>query len=279
MSEGEMNPVRRITGRLELARRILREDRRGLYYGRHELTRSGDLATTSETPESMWLETYFDGRETGPAMVKWRHYFPIYERHLSKFRGRAVNVVEIGVYSGGSLGMWKSYFGDRSTVYGIDIVPDCRSFEGDGVHIFIGDQADPAFWRDFIAKVPQIDIVIDDGGHEAQQQIATLEAILPVLRPGGVYICEDLLREFNPFSDYLFGLSRNLNSWLPKTEKRPGREPSPVQRFVEGMHLYPFLAVIERRDTARDRLIPVGSGSEWQPDSFWESAEHTPHAP
>jgi hypothetical protein len=59
------------------------------------------------------------------------------------------------------------------------------------IKIFIGDEEDRKFWRRFKAEVPAVDIVIDDGGHQTQQQVVTLEELLPHLRPGGVYICED----------------------------------------------------------------------------------------
>ncbi len=79
------------------------------------------------------LEEYFDAYTEGPGIWKWRHYFDIYERHLGKFVGREVHVVEVGVFSGGSLGMWKHYFGEQCCVYGINIAPECRAYERDGV--------------------------------------------------------------------------------------------------------------------------------------------------
>src|SRR5690349_20921641 len=63
-------------------------------------------ARTDEPSETNPLREYFDRVSTGPGVWKWLHYFDIYHRHLSKFRGRPVSIVEIGVYSGGSLSMW-----------------------------------------------------------------------------------------------------------------------------------------------------------------------------
>ena len=39
---------------------------------------------------------------------KWFHYFDIYERHFERFRGKNPTMLEIGVFGGGSLAMWKS---------------------------------------------------------------------------------------------------------------------------------------------------------------------------
>src|SRR5262245_60472815 len=138
------------------------------------------------------LERYFDSVTEGPGIWKWRHYFDVYHRHLEKFVGRPVVVVEIGIYSGGSLLMWRHYLGEQSRIVGVDIEAACKQYERPGIDVFIGDQQDRDFWRDFCLQVPHIDIVIDDGGHKPEQQIATLECLLPHVASGGVYLCEDV---------------------------------------------------------------------------------------
>ena len=138
------------------------------------------------------LERYFDSVTEGPGIWKWRHYFDIYHRHFQKFVGRDVHVVEIGIYSGGSLPMWRHYFGERCRVYGVDIEAGCQVYANAHTQIFVGDQSDRSFWADFRKSVPHVDIVIDDGGHQPHQQQVTLEELLPHLRPGGVYLCEDV---------------------------------------------------------------------------------------
>jgi SAM-dependent methyltransferase len=145
------------------------------------------------------LRDFFEARQQGRGIWKWRHYFDIYHRHLQRFRGSSVALLEIGVYSGGSLDMWRDYFGPQAQIYGVDIEPACRAYESENVKIFIGDQSDRAFWRAFRERVQTLDIVIDDGGHLAEQQIVSLEELLSFLRPGGVYICEDIHRAHNAF--------------------------------------------------------------------------------
>ena len=127
------------------------------------------------------------------------------------FADRKFTFSKIGVYSGGSLDMWRNYFGPKATIYGVDIAPDCRVYENDGIKIFIGDQADRSFWGGLRRKVPTLDIVIDDGGHVPEQQIVSLEELLPFLRPGGVYLCEDVHRTHNQFASYVHGLGHKLN--------------------------------------------------------------------
>ena len=207
------------------------------------------------------LERYFDANTEGPGIWKWRHYFDIYERHFERFVGQEVHVVEVGIYSGGSLPMWRRYFGDGCRIYGIDIEPACRAYERDGVRVFIGDQANRDFWADFRRQVPRVDILIDDGGHEPHQQIATLEAMLPHIAPGGVYLCEDIHGAFQPFHAFVDGLSRPLNAIHDAYRSTP---PNALQRHVGSVHRYPLVTVIEKPAVAAPFEAPR-HGTEWQP--------------
>lgn len=207
------------------------------------------------------LEEYFEAHAVGPGIWKWRHYFPAYERHLGRFVGRAPTVVEIGVYGGGSLRMWHEYFGSGTLVYGIDIEPACRTYETEGIRILIGDQADPEFLDAVVADAPGgIDVVLDDGGHKAHQQRASFEALFPHLRPGGVYVVEDVHGGTHPFLAYIDGVARSLHRM-----GRDGASATPVQAAVESISVYPFLVVVEKRAVPVDRLDLQQRGTEWQP--------------
>jgi cephalosporin hydroxylase len=207
------------------------------------------------------LLEYFDSVTEGPGIWKWRHYFAIYHRHLAKFVGREVHVVEIGVYSGGSLAMWRSYFGDGCQVYGVDIAPECRAYEGDGIRVFIGDQADPAFWERFCQEVPRIDVVIDDGGHEAHQQITSLRCLLPHLAMGGVYICEDIIGPFQQFNAFVDGMARALSDVGGKSSN-PSRA---CHEHVASVHRYPQIVVFEKPDGPVESFDSIKHGTIWQP--------------
>ena len=157
------------------------------------------------------LREFFYGRTEGQGIWKWDHYFDIYERHFRKFRDKEANILEIGLYGGGSLEMWKDYFGANAMIYGVDIEEACMAYEQDNVKIFIGDQADPFFWEKFKLEVPLLDIVVDDGGHTPEQQRVSLDELLPHIRSGGVYCCEDVHGDPNEFASYVHSLSHRLN--------------------------------------------------------------------
>lgn len=216
-------------------------------------------------PVSNRLETFFEQRKTGPGIFKWRHYFDAYERHFRPFVGREAHVLEIGVYSGGSLDMWRDYFGPRAHIYGIDIEPACKSYEKDRTRIFTGDQADRAFWREFRRQIPQIDILIDDGGHTPECQITTLEEMLPHLSMGGVYLCEDLQSSESHFGEFAARLANRLSSSaLLIGTTGVATETDAIQSAIHSVHFYPFAIVIEKNQSPIECFTASKHGTEWQ---------------
>jgi hypothetical protein len=201
------------------------------------------------------LEKYF-AQNTGRLIFKWKHYFEIYDRHFSRFRGTDVHILEFGVYQGGSLQMWKHYFGPKCRIYGVDINPQCKRIEEDGVEILLGDQEDRTFLRSLVKKIPRIDILIDDGGHSMRQQINTYEEIFPHVAANGVYLCEDLhtsywdnfgggYRRKGTFIEYSKNFIDHLNAWHSREPKKFA--VTDFTRSVHSLHYYDSVLVIEKR--------------------------------
>jgi len=220
-------------------------------------------AAVSSTKNPLW--DYFQNHRTGRGIWKWEHYFEIYNRHLSRFVGRSPSVLEIGIYSGGSLEMWRSYFDKGCHIYGVDIEPACKSYETENVSIFIGDQADRSFWSTFKRQFNGIDVLIDDGGHTVVQQRVTLEEMLPFIRPGGVYLCEDIHGDFNTFGSFAASLINGLNKVDILQEATLSSAASQFQRHIKSIHFYPYVLVIEKNDEPIERFCAPKHGSEWQP--------------
>ena len=133
------NPSKFFFGISQLAKNI-----QGFDYGT-QYTEAIDSASLSSAvsnglTKSNRLQEFFDARKVGPGIWKWKHYFDIYDRHFSKFINRDVNVLEIGIFSGGSLDMWQDYFGKKCHIYGVDIAEAWKAFENEKVTVHIGDQ-------------------------------------------------------------------------------------------------------------------------------------------
>lgn len=123
--------------------------------------------------------------------IKHSTYFYIYDELFGPYVGKPITFVEIGVLGGGSLFMWREFFGSQARIIGIDLNPQARRWEDDGFEIFIGSQKDPIFLAKFISEIGAIDVVLDDGGHTYEQQIITAECLLPAVSDGGMLVVED----------------------------------------------------------------------------------------
>lgn len=112
-----------------------------------------------------------------------------YDKKLNHLRNDSLNLLEIGIWKGESLKMWKDYF-NNSQIYGVDIT-DLKLLEEDRIHIEQADQTDVNKMNNIFPSV-KFDIIIDDGGHSMYQQQLSLISMLHRLKKGGFYILEDL---------------------------------------------------------------------------------------
>jgi len=222
-----------------------------------------DEATRSDGAVANPLRVYFESNP-GRLIDKWLHYFDIYHRHFERFRGTPVTLLEFGVFHGGSLQMWKHYFGPRARIVGVDIDERCASLAEEQVEIRIGDQGDRDFLRSLKDEVGAVDIVIDDGAHMFRHQRATFEVIFPAVSPHGVYLVEDLHCGFWPeygggygrrtifgnrkgprsFLEYSKDLLDALHAWHSREPRRLA--VTDFTRTARSVHYYDSVVVIEK---------------------------------
>jgi demethylmacrocin O-methyltransferase len=119
------------------------------------------------------------------------NFTPIYEDLFNQWRDQPVKVLEIGVYKGAGLRMWRDYF-SVGRVVGIEADPSAVDQVDDRIKIYVGDQADSVFLDEVASEEGPFDIVIDDGGHRAMQQKVSLLGLWPHVKGGGAYVLEDI---------------------------------------------------------------------------------------
>jgi hypothetical protein len=201
----------------------------------------------------------------GGAVQKWHHYIPIYDRYFSKFRGRDVRFLEIGVSLGGSLQMWRKYFGHSAIIYGIDIDEDCRKFDGQAANVRIGSQADSHFLSSVIAEMGGVDIILDDGSHQMDHIRASLEFLYPQLSEGGVYMVEDLHTAFwrgfggginskNNFFRFIDRLVNDMHAWYHKG----ARNLPLISMHCTGIHIHDSIVVLEKNKVFKPTHSKIG---------------------
>ncbi len=128
---------------------------------------------------------------------KVRHYLPVYESVLPT--DRPIRMLEIGVFHGGSLQMWRNYLHRDSVIVGIDIDPETTQFDNpdEGIHVRLGRQQDAEFLRSVVEEFGPFDVILDDGSHVPSHMVASFQYLFPRgLKPGGVYLVEDILTNY-----------------------------------------------------------------------------------
>jgi len=143
---------------------------------------------------SLW-NIFFN--HTGRLIHKCKHYIPVYERYFESYINKPVLIFEIGCGHGGSVQMWKSYFGPYATIVGIDINPKCKVFEEDQILVRIGSQDNKKFLKSLIDEFGSPDIIIDDGSHFMKHVTTSFEYLYPYVSKNGIYLVEDMYFAYN----------------------------------------------------------------------------------
>lgn len=220
----------------------------------------------------------------GRRIYKWHHYLAIYDRYLHQYRqmaahsdhndpsriapGKQLRILEIGVMSGGSLELWRRYFGAEALVVGIDINPACKAYERDGCLVRIGDQSDAGFLASVIDEMGGVDIVIDDGSHIASHQFASFMALFPRVSEGGLYICEDTHTAYwerweggykrpGTFIETAKDVVDHLHEWYAPVPT--ALSPLNLKTQVMAIAFHDSMVVIEKGQKSRPYAIGVGT--------------------
>jgi hypothetical protein len=121
------------------------------------------------------------------------HYLEHYEEYFRPFVGKPIKLLELGVYKGGSLLLWRDYF-EAGLIVGLDLNAVNVKDDTGRIRIYQGEQQDTAL-LDRIAQenAPDgFDIIIDDCSHIGElTRISFWHLFDNHLRPGGLYVIED----------------------------------------------------------------------------------------
>jgi hypothetical protein len=175
------------------------------------LARLGEMPTEKMTLTDIANLHGTDKGTLGPSAGWAAHnYTDVYEAYLSPLRFKRLHLLEVGLGvpghaweariahgrnegGGASMRMWHDYF-PNGQIYGADINP-AQHLDSERTKTFVVDQGDPDSLESFLDSVGDIsfDVIVDDGSHRPDHQQVTLSCLFPRLKPGGLYIVEDLL--------------------------------------------------------------------------------------
>jgi cephalosporin hydroxylase len=160
------------------------------------------------------VDVYESYKRSPYLSIKHSSYFHAYSELFAQYKGRAITFVEVGVLNGGSLFMWRDYFGPNARIIGVDFNPLAKKWEKEGFEIHIGSQSDTDFWHRFFNAVGPVDLVLDDGGHTFEQQIITVHCCIPHIKDGGRMVVEDTHTSY--FRDFGYPTRYSFIEWTKK---------------------------------------------------------------
>ena len=190
--------------------------------------------------------------------IKWNNYFDIYNNLFKKFVNKKITFVEVGIGNGGSLFMWRKFFGKKAKIIGIELNPEAKKLEKFGFKISIGDQSDPHFWKSFYKKYGKVDILLDDGGHRNIQQISTFMESYSHVKPNGKIVVEDTHTSFmkkkgfkNPSKYSFINFSKLTVENMHRRNPMLDKELNNLSKKIESVFYY-------------DSIVSINFGSKKQ---------------
>jgi len=211
------------------------------------------------------IEELYDKYNEKPFLDHWMQYGRAYEKHLprpetARTLGKQVKILEIGVQSGGSVRLWKQYYGDTLMYVGLDIDRRAKRSESleENIHIELGSQADWTKLEEICDKYGPFDVIIDDGGHSYPMILTSLLFLYPkdkCMKTNSVYAIEDmhtLVTEHKMPSIFSNIFGAMMDYWCVKRQVKPDdcKFYDPAYKGfsgkVLGVHYYDSQGFIER---------------------------------
>lgn len=167
--------------------------------------------STAPTPAAAALSTLF--QRHGSDKATKHNYHEIYSQVLGPLASAPVQLLEIGMgtphidipsnmgvrgHPGASLRAFREYL-PQGLICGADV--DRRIlFQEDRIRTFFVDQTRFETFASLAAELPRggFDLIIDDGLHMPHANLNTLRFALPLLKPAGIFIIEDISPSENP---------------------------------------------------------------------------------
>jgi hypothetical protein len=120
---------------------------------------------------------------------EYHNYCRQYDDLFKKYREDELSFLEIGIYEGGSLPVWREVFPNATKIVGADILESCSKYNDPDKNIFV--EISDATTPEFAEKMGSFDIIVDDGSHTNEGVIKAFQNLFPLLNDNGLYVVED----------------------------------------------------------------------------------------
>lgn len=143
----------------------------------------------------MSLEEIVDNSRTDKNTI--HSYLPLYQKLLLSKKETAKNVLEVGIYNGGSIKLWSDFF-TNANVYGLDIMNINNVWEGiknnERIILYTSTDAynNDFFITHFLDKNIKFDFMLDDGPHSLESMKQFIKLYSQIMTDDGILIIEDV---------------------------------------------------------------------------------------
>lgn len=120
-------------------------------------------------------------------------YAPLYDELFAPYRESATAILEIGIEHGQSLRAWREYF-KKAQIFGIDNAESKMIYNEKSIFTYHCDTTSRDAFLELRAKLPMLDIIVDDASHVCVEQLFVATALWSKLKPGGLLIVEDIAK-------------------------------------------------------------------------------------
>lgn len=157
-------------------------------------------------------------------------FISCYENAFDPIRTNVKKVLEVGVFFGSSINMWKDYF-PSAVIYGLDhfeglqgngsnfsgfldYYNKCKQNPDPRIQLYKVNQSKEEELKQFVNSqtLNSFDVILDDGSHLMHDQQITLGMLWPLVKSGGYFVVEDLHTSFeNGYDVRPDGLNRTYD--------------------------------------------------------------------
>jgi len=146
-------------------------------------------------------------------------YLDLYYKLLSNKRLTAKNILEIGIYYGGSIKLWADYF-TNATIYALDIMPidyvwaEIKNKSNIILHTSTDAYDEEYFNYTLLQKSNlKFDMILDDGPHTLESMISFVKLYSPLLKDDGILILEDI-QDYNWINNIYNNIDKDLLKYV-----------------------------------------------------------------
>jgi SAM-dependent methyltransferase len=186
-------------------------------------------ATNVSFPTPLCSVMTWHGSDKGHVV---HNYTKVYSTLFANLKNHPIKVFELGLGSnnpnvtcnmgefgrpGASLRGWREFF-PQALIYGADVDRGIL-FRSERIETFYCDQLDADAIRELWSEPALqdgIDILIEDGLHTFEANVSFLKGSLRQLRPGGIYVVEDINKKF--FPQWRLFLTETAPKYAPEFE-------------------------------------------------------------